>query len=132
MSPTPHAALDTRLSWQHTSATEYAAFLQRHLGNEHSINAALNTRDRFVRAYPDLRAWFQAPLVERIGRLYGEPVSQAYQKISYLGRSYLVFLAVRGHVRFDWDWLIAVPRLNIWPMLEHAGLDLGLKIGLTH
>src|SRR6266508_4349522 len=117
MSPTPHAALDTRLSWQHTSATEYAAFPQRHLGNEHSINAARNTRDRFVRAYPDLRAWCQAPLVGRIGRLYGEPVSPAYQTISYLGRSYLVFLAVRGHARFAWAWLIAVPRPTIWTML---------------
>jgi len=59
-------------------------------------------------------------------------VSQAFHKVSYLGRPYLVFLALHGQVRFAWDWLIAVSRLNIWPLLAHAGVDVGLNGLIEH
>jgi len=30
---------------------------------------------------------------------------------------------LRGHIHFDWAWLVAVPRLHIWHLLTHVGLD---------
>ncbi len=58
-----------------------------------------------MRAYPDLRDWFAAPLDERVGATRprsGERYTCA------LARPYLYYLAFRGHARFDWPWILAV------------------------
>lgn len=113
-------------SWEHASRAAYAAYLARYYDNPRSIRATLNIRDRFVRAYPDLRQWLAAPLTERIGRRAGEPVGLASYKVSFLARTYLIFLGLHGYVRFPWEWLIALPRLDIWPHLTCIGHDLEL------
>ncbi len=95
-------------SWQHASADAYAAFVRARLDGPTSVSYALGLRDRFVRAYPDLRGWFHAPLADRVGRLYGEANHRAHDDVSYRARPYLYFLALRGVAQFDWEWLIAV------------------------
>src|SRR5260370_31333882 len=36
-----------------------------------------------------------------------------------------MFLALHGYAQFDWEWLLAVPRLSIWNLLDRVGQDLG-------
>ncbi len=36
-----------------------------------------------------------------------------------------MFLALHGYAQFDWDWLLAVPGLSIWNLLDRVGQDLG-------
>src|SRR2546425_443753 len=87
----------------HASPEEYGTFLQTYIRDERTMKFFLGTRARFVRKYPDLRDWFQAPLVERVGRLYGELPGQRTNPISYKARGYLCFLALRGYAQFDWE-----------------------------
>jgi hypothetical protein len=46
--------------------------------------------------------------------------------VSYNARHYLSFLGVTGRVAFDWEWLLAVPALNIW--VHAKALELPLVI----
>ncbi len=112
--------------YNHASAEAYASFLDGYLSTPESIKSYLGLRDRFVHAYPDLHAWFDAPLCERVGRRYSEAKAQANYRVSYKARPYLIFLALQGSVQFDWAWLIAVPRLEIFGPLAHLGRASGL------
>jgi site-specific recombinase XerD len=117
------------VSWQfqHASAEEYAAFLQafareRGYARPRKEQARLLLcRTRFVQWYPDLSAWFSAPLIERVGRLYQEDYNHSSYPISYRARFYLIFLALRGYACMDWDWLIATHKLGLEPFLPILG-----------
>jgi integrase len=111
-------------SWQHAEEEEYVAFLQRY-GNSYREHLLIR-RKQFVQRYPDLQNWFQLPLAERVGRLYGETRSHLSYPVSFYARQYLFFLLLHGHVRFDWEWLIAIERLEIWDFLRGAGIEVHL------
>ncbi|PZR85721.1 MAG: hypothetical protein DLM67_25145 [Candidatus Nephthysia bennettiae] len=112
----------------HASAEEYGAFLKErvHHGQIHDgfARQCLQRRQRFVLAYPDLEAWFRAPLAERVGRHRGE--HQTGIVTAGGGRPYLMFLALRGHAWFDWEWLLAMPSLYAWCLLEGTPLATSL------
>lgn len=110
---------------RHASAEAYAAFVRQRLDGDRSLAYCLGTRARFVRRYPDLRAWFAAPLPERVGRLYGSSRCHLPGKVSYQARPYLYFLALRGDARFDWEWLLTIPKLHIWELLAGTELHAG-------
>ena len=112
-------------SCQHASAEAYATYIRGYTQNARQIRHLLGFRARFVRRYPDLGDWFGGPLAERVGRLYGEEREQPTCRVSYEARPYLMFLALHGYAQFDWDWLLAVPRLSIWNLLDRVGQDLG-------
>src|SRR5260221_11432506 len=112
-------------SCQHASAEAYARYIRGYTDNARQIKHLLGFRARFVRRYPDLGNWFQAPLAERVGRLYGEERKQPTCRVSYEARPYLMFLGWHGYAQFDWEWLLAVPRLSIWNLLDRVGQDLG-------
>lgn len=91
-------------------------------------------RKRFVQAYPSLEEWLSALLTQRVGRILhqDEPGGQFSEVIvnnaSYKARSYLYFLAARGYLSFDWDWLIAMRRLPVWDYyFKCVGLDVALE-----
>lgn len=111
---------------RHASAEEYTAFLQER-------NCASTARQftkrylRFVRLYPDLQTWFDAPLAQRVGRLYGETREGASYPVSGLVRPYLTFLALRRYAWFDWDWLIGTPSLYVWDFLTDTLLVAAVK-----
>jgi hypothetical protein len=113
-------------SCQHASAGEYIRFIQASTANLRQRQHLLGFRSRFVRTYPDLHLWFQRPLAERVGRLYGEDRNEPSYRVSYEARRYLFYLVLHGYARFDWDWLIAVYRLDILDILAHLGRDLGV------
>jgi integrase len=116
---------------RHASEEEYREFISGHSGgSKKTFHTYLYRRRRFVRAYPSLEDWFAAPLPERVGRVCRrgeEPVDRWYDrivcKISYDARPYLFFLAIRGYLRFDLEWLIAARRLSVWSYLAYVGLD---------
>ncbi len=102
---------------RHAPRDDYLAFLRRNLGSSYSVYSATWRYTRFIRRYPDLTDWFGVPLPERVGRLAGETRGSASHSASYIGRTYLCYLAVSGHARYDWEWLIACERLDIWRFL---------------
>jgi integrase len=112
-------------SCEHASAEAYATYIRGYTQNARQIKHLLGFRARFVQRYPDLGDWFAAPLAERVGRLYGEERKQPTCRVSYEARPYLMFLALDGYAQFDWEWLLAVPRLSIWNLLDRVGQDLG-------
>jgi hypothetical protein len=88
----------------HVSDEEYAAFLR---GRPSLRSSGVNPMKRyrsFRRRYPDLNAWLAAPLAERIG----VPGDRSIANCSALARPSLYFLAGRGQIRFDWDWILGV------------------------
>ncbi|WP_207081515.1 tyrosine-type recombinase/integrase [Nocardioides sp. S5] len=90
------------------------------------LSLKLKHRKEFVARYPDLSEWFAEPLTHRVGRLLDEDprCGPLTDPISYNARHYLTFLGVAGRVRFDWDWLLAVPALNVWVHAEALNLPL--------
>ncbi len=110
------------LTPQHASEEAYAAFVLEHHGSLGSRNYYLQIRREFVEAYPDLQAWFQAPLAERVGRLRHQPRAHFFGRVSYRARPYLYFLALHGYVTFDWEWLISIPNIHLWELFKAAGV----------
>jgi integrase len=58
--------------------------------------------------------------------LHRERPSQLTNPVSFKARGYLCFLALRGYAQFDWEWLIAVPHLEIWHQFARAGLEMNI------
>lgn len=126
---------------EHASAEEFAQLIRAVTGDPSYVSLKLRHRSEFVARYPDLNEWFAEPLTKRVGRLLGEDPRQGLvtDPISYNARHYLTFLGVTGRVRFDWDWLLAVPALNVWIHAEALNLplvqtrddltDLGTRVG---
>src|SRR5260370_3510604 len=115
------------LSCQHASGEEYTQFIQESTESIRQRRHLLGFRSRFVRSYPDLHLWFQKPLAERVGRLYGEDRDDPSYRVSYEARRYLMYVVLHGYARLNWEWLIAVHRLDILDLLTHLGRDMGIE-----
>lgn len=108
---------------QHVSAEEYTQFALSYYGADSAKNF-LYARADFVTCYPNLSDWLQLPLPERVGRAFRESTRTLTNRVSYRARSYLYYLVTRDRLHLDWEWLIAVPRMNIWGLLEFSGISL--------
>jgi integrase len=103
----------------HPTEDEYAAWL----GYSQPAAARKSTiyrRRCFVQTYPDLAQWFQAPLHERVGL---DPESNRNAFASARARQYLYFLAIKGYIHLDWDWLLAVG----WHVLGKGALKESMR-----
>ena len=109
---------------KHSTAKEFDSvlrtFIQSCTAERHRCG-----RQAFVEAVPDLRVWFAAPLKERLGRFFRDPPNRTRKPIFHESRGYLCFLAYHGYIRLDFEWLIALPRLDMrsrfaGPTLEPA------------
>jgi len=62
------------------------------------------------------------------GRIDGQTRRTLSNPPSYRARAYLYYLALRGHLRIDYDWLLAVGDLCIHDVVQHMSIDLGIEI----
>jgi hypothetical protein len=46
------------------------------------------------------------------------------QTVCHRARSYIHYLALRGYIWLDWDWLLAIARHRIWELDERLGLSI--------
>src|SRR5258708_31948393 len=106
--PEPRAFLS-----EHCSAEEYDAFLARCNVAKHFTEQRRSHRKLFVQAWPDLEEWLHAPLAVRVGRTDGETRKTLRNRPSYWARAYLYYLALRGRLRVDYDWLLAIVHLCV-------------------
>jgi integrase len=111
---------------RHCPDREYVAFVR---GQDHFNHNYLNAKLRDYRAFrdrwPDLAGWFAAPLVERAGRLPGEPYWRPSFRESHRARTYLTYLGLRGYATFDYPWMFAVGQLRVHDQAALAGIDVG-------
>ncbi|VDC50062.1 tyrosine-type recombinase/integrase [Brevundimonas mediterranea] len=112
----------------HCSAEEYDAFLARCDVAKHFVQQRRSHRKLFVEAWPDLNAWLRAPLAERIGRINGQTRRTLHNPPSYWARAYLYYLALSGHLRIDYDWLLAVGDVCVHDVVHHMRIDLGVEV----
>jgi pimeloyl-ACP methyl ester carboxylesterase len=136
----------------HCPQEEYAAFLTNpDLGSEYRRTRLLQGYRRFLDHYPDLTAWQQHSLKERIGWRNTEVQSRrsapsesfdvATGWINFNARQYLYYLGFTGRLRLDWDWLLGVGVLKPWGIAEalelpliaqtDALLDRAIELGLV-
>lgn len=112
----------------HCSADEYEAFLARCAVAKHFVQQRRSHRKLFVEAWPDLDVWLQAPLAERIGRINGQTRTTLHNRPSYWARAYLYYLALSGHMRIDYDWLLAIGDVCVHEVVHHMRIDLGVDV----
>jgi hypothetical protein len=106
--------------FHHASTEEYATFVSAYTESQEYRRHLLHWHAQFVQHYPDPSDWFTAPLPERVGRLYGESKYRPSYRVSFQARHYLMFLAWKGNVQLEWEWLIAVHYLKPWQFLQEA------------
>jgi len=118
------AYIDLRGVRRHAPVAEYDAYLERWIDQPVYQRMLRHARDQFLAHYPDLEAWFAAPLLERVGRERRDGVRFSHKTLGYQARSYLHYLGLRGYAWFDWEWLLAVARHRIWELDERLSLTL--------
>jgi integrase len=117
------------LSTVEHASEEYISFIrQMYATRACHRNRLLLGHNRFIERYPNLLEWFAAPLPERVGRLYREDRATPVNGLSYEARHYLLFLALRGYVWFDWEWLVAIPDLTLGALPAKLGISINWKV----
>jgi integrase len=109
---------------RHCPAAEYVAYVRSQDIHPSYRNDKLRYYQAFVDRYPTLADWFAAPLVERVGRLPAEPHNRSSYPVSFCARPYLLFLAFRGYVTFDYPWMLGAGQLRVVDPAAAMGLDL--------
>ncbi len=110
---------------QHCTEEEYGASLRAVGRKQAFVYLRLSERRRFVQLWPNLEDWLRAPLVQRMGRLHGQTRRTLSCPATYHARSYLYYLALRGHLRLDLPWLFAVGDLTATMVAQPLGIDFG-------
>ncbi len=118
----------------HCPDDEYVAFLARSSWSADQRQRLLTKQRRFVARYPDLGAWLQLPLRERLGWRNLERQSRRSEPgpeydvtagwINVNARQYLIYLGLTGRLRLDWGWLLGIGVLKPWAIADDLGLPL--------
>ena len=111
---------------RHCTNEEYDAFLRTAGFNQALIYLRNCERRRFVRLWPNVEEWLHAPLTKRMGRLHGQVRRTLSCPAGYHARSYLYYLALRGHLRLDLPWLLAVGDIRAFTVARLLGVDFGI------
>ena len=70
--------------------------------------------------------WFEAPLVERVGRLPGETQKTASNPLSFRARRYLIYLALHGYTTLDYPFMLAAAQMRVVDTAAALGIDMGV------
>lgn len=82
--------------------SDYAAFLSRPAGLR---NQPLEFACKFARVYPQLEAWTDASLAERVG---SSAIRRGRAFVCIRARPYIYFLVATGRLKLKWDWILTV------------------------
>ncbi|MGX4694506.1 tyrosine-type recombinase/integrase [Streptomyces sp. JNUCC 63] len=110
---------------RHCPRAEYIDYVRSQDIHPSYRNDKLRYYHEFVHRYPKLSDWYAAPLVERVGRLPGEPHTRPSHPVSFRARPYLLFLAFRGYTVFDYAWMLGAGQLRVVDPAAAMGIDLG-------
>jgi integrase len=81
---------------------------------------------RFTSRWPVLQDWFEEPLHVRVGAERFDRQEATDARITSDARPYLLYLALRGNLRFDYPWLLAAHMLYLPTKAAEMGMDIGL------
>jgi hypothetical protein len=104
---------------RHAPIDEYDHYVERYVEAPVYRRMLRHYRDEFVANYPDVEQWFAASLFERVGREWSRDAKAHSQRtVCDRARSYVHYLALRGYIWLDWEWLLAINRHRIWELDE--------------
>jgi len=115
------------LAPSHCDDNEYVAYVERLPLKPAVKRQRIAIRRRFERFWPDLDAWFAAPLALRVARLRADHCCDTVRTSCYQARSYLYYLALTDRIRLDAPWLLAIGNLRAGAVLAQLGIDLGVE-----
>jgi integrase len=112
----------------HCPQREYERFIHsiaRGKGTNYAAREMAVAR-RFTKRWPDLQDWFEEPLHVRVGveRFGRQDAMDA--RITSDARPYLLYLALRGNLRFDYPWLLTAHMLYLPTKAAEMRMDIGL------
>lgn len=119
-------------SFEHCDEEEYARFLRQLDVTREFRRMRQRWRREFIERWPAIGMWFAESLQTRIGRLAGETQKTVSYPISYRARSYVYFLALRDHIRLDYDFLLAVTDLCVGDVARPLDIDFGIDSLVTN
>ncbi|MGW4965617.1 hypothetical protein ACWEPL_51065 [Nonomuraea sp. NPDC004186] len=111
---------------QHCPAAQYVDHLHGLNLHPQYLGARLRSYQAFMDRWPSLADWFDEPLVERVGRLPGEPHHQASYPLSFRARPYLMYLALHGYTTLDYPFTLAAGQLRVVDTAMSLGIDMGV------
>jgi integrase len=112
---------------EHCSEKEYDRFLARlSVARLYRLRRARFRRE-FIERWPRLQDWFTMPLRERIGRLPGEHQGKVSFPAAYNAHSYLYYLCLTNHLRFDYPFLLALADLCVEDVARPLKIDFGIR-----
>jgi integrase len=102
------AALSTaaRPRIAHAAEADYQSWVAEHIPHQAARWERVRAYRRFVEAWPDLQAWFSAPLMERLG-FVGGPFRANGRTDAFMATSYLTYLSLVHGIGLDHDFLFA-------------------------
>ncbi|MET3204941.1 hypothetical protein ACQCSV_00755 [Pseudarthrobacter sp. S3] len=90
---------------RHASEAEYGAWVNAFVPNQAARYERMAAYRRFLLAWPDLEAWFEAPLLVRAGFTGGPLRWSTGRTGTFSAGGYLVYLALVHGIALDHDYL---------------------------
>lgn len=124
--PSLRATDDDAPRGRHCQQREYEGFIRSISKRTGYAAREMAMVRRFTNRWPALQDWFEEPLHVRVGveRLDRREATDA--RITSDARPYLLYLALRGNVRFDYPWLLTAHMLFLPTKAAEMGMDIGL------
>lgn len=115
------------LAPSHCEDGEYVAYVEGLPLKPMVKRQRINIRRRFERFWPNLEAWFDAPLALRVTRPRADREADPVLVNCYQARTYLYYLALTDRIRLDMPWLLAVGHLRVSDVAISLRIDLGIE-----
>lgn len=113
---------------RHASEAEYKAWVNAFVPHQAARYERLASYRRFVRAWPDLEDWFEAPLLVRAG-FSGGSLYATGRTGTFKASGYLVYLALVHRIALDHDYLFVRKYARLFST-QAGGQGLGVDLDL--
>jgi len=113
---------------RHASEAEYSTWVKAFVPNQAARYERIAAYRRFVRTWPDLEAWFSAPLLVKAG-FTGGPLRATGRTGTFSASGYLVYLALVHGIGLDHDFLFVRKYARLFSV-QAGGRGLGVDLDL--